>query len=1356
MAIDSERHPASDARLTLRTLGVARLVTLSDGPEPVELLGTGKPLALIAYLASAPGREASRARLLDLLWADLDPDAARHALRQTLWYIRRRVDGGLLSASPDSIRLAKQLAFDRAALIDAAQEGDHHRVVTLYLGEFFPDFAAPGCAAFEQWADVERRRLVQTFAASADHLARQQLNQGRFREAQALARRLRDTHPDSEASWRLLLESLLASGDQLSARLEANALEDLASREEFELEGSTQALLRTVKAAERAPATATAAPGTERSVPAHLEAALVGRESEFKRILAAWEDARRGSPHRFHVVAKPGLGKSRLLRDVGTRIRAARGRVVTVRAALSLREIPYSRASELAAALAALPGARSISPRSASVLVGLNPTLSSYFSAPAVAVDGDDGFRLRALAVQELLLAVCEEHPLALFVDDLHWCDDPSRSLLSSLASESTSARLLMVVASRPDGRFATSTDQGRTTAIELPPLVESDVLQLVEGLASLPNEEWARAFPRQLSRSTEGSPLLVVETIQHLMDRALLHRADDTWRCHDPAALFDALRLGSPTSQRIRRLSRAQSWLLTLASAVSRGLTLRQFGEAAGRAEGEVREDLLELEQRGFLLRSEDAWLVAHDEIADAALDAAGADGRQAAHGAVGGVLARSWSGDERDARIAATLLSSAGAPDELAVLFRRYASDAFRRGDRRRIVTLARELLGSSAPDRQVRQLVRASPIRWRLGLVSGARTAAVGAILLATMGLGATAAAFRFAAASPGQPDAVLGAAVPTDSGGFTIRSVELRDQDWHDSVPVPIAGTIAPLLAAGLDLNSASGTASPSGHGAIVSLAVDDSGVIDLFQLEPDHAPRRITYARGDDIAPALSPDGREVVFSTARWNELMHYDLALMDLSTGAVRQLTSGDDGDLDSRWAPDGTRIAFGRRGWESRKNALCILSPEAERPICWASDLLRTVAGWLDASHVLIVKDSLGKSRAVSVNVETGEESAYDIPWHVRALSVSPDGRWVYCQCVVERTGEAQSLVFPADRPRRWRTLDKSVGTGVIPIWLGWARVALARAVRIDSGWSHLTVGVAHQMSAQVTDSLGRVLAVAPLMWSVTGSTAAIDSLHGNLLSTAEGLLTVRATSANGVGDSVQLNTGPRRVVEWMLEDWSDTSLSRWYRVGRPLPHVIAMPNGRHVFHNNGEGSFFSAVFSREAVETTTGVALDMTVSVPAALRQWQNMLIDLIGPKDPSRYASAAGHNTLPFREAASVVCSVGFPAERTDGGGQYRVLAYGSDNGLHERQIEESLVSGQWLRLRVQLFPDGRCGVAINGRPLGVASVPGPWFPRAHIMIGGNSYKTLVLVGRVRVRRGVPDDIDWSRLPESRIR
>ena len=75
------------------------------------------------------------------------------------------------------------------------------------------------------------------------------------------------------------------------------------------------------------------------------------------------------------------------------------------------------------------------------------------------------------------------------------------------------------------------------------------------------------------------------------------------------------------------------------------------------------------------------------------------------------------------------------------------------------------------------------------------------------------------------------------------------------------------------------------------------------------------PKQLTDAEQDHGAPVWSPDGSQLVFSTARgddWDTRLVSDLYVMPAEGGEPQLLTHGDGACGDPVWSPDGTRIAY------------------------------------------------------------------------------------------------------------------------------------------------------------------------------------------------------------------------------------------------------------------------------------------------------------------------------------------------------------------------------------------------------------------------------------------------------------
>ncbi|HEX6052998.1 MAG TPA: AAA family ATPase, partial [Gemmatimonadaceae bacterium] len=698
---------APDTPLTLVTLGTTALrVSASPderaafgaseaspagvAPDDSVIFDLGKPLALVTYLACAPDRSAPREHLIDLLWGGVEPDAGKHALRQTLWYIRKRLGDRQLIVGGDVLSIVGPLDSDRDALLAAAERGDSEAVVRTFAGDFFPGFAAPGGAEFERWADNERQRLRSHFWRATETIARRWMSGLKLRDAQMLARRARDLDPLREAGWRLLFETLVAAGDTVGSALEADAFDRLQAAEGISPEPATRAMLR---AARQAP------PGDEplrTDDRPSLTAELVGREQEFAQLLACWEAARTGRSAHVHVLAPAGLGKTRLLTDVDARLRATRARTLFVRASLGGRDIPFGLAGDLAEGLARLPGASGISTGSARALVALNPALSASYPAalPDAGGDQSDVLRRRTVAVRELIAAVAEEHPIAVFVDDMQWADTRSRQLIAGVVGALDRVRVLLVTASRPGVEAFPSADHSRT--IRLEPLTTADVGALVASVAALPSEPWSEHLAPELCDATGGSPLLVLETLQLLVEGNMLAHDGHAWSSRDPARLFAALGAGGAVRQRVERLDRVERWVLTLLAVAGVPLSRETLTAAAGRPADDMVTALGSLERRGFAARHGDAWVPSHDEIAAMALELATKDARRAASRATGRALLDHAGRDARALRHAGGLLVQADELERVSAAFTRFAHLARDAGDHRSNRVLAYDFLG------------------------------------------------------------------------------------------------------------------------------------------------------------------------------------------------------------------------------------------------------------------------------------------------------------------------------------------------------------------------------------------------------------------------------------------------------------------------------------------------------------------------------------------------------------------------------------------------------------------------------------------------------------------------------------
>ena len=689
----------------LRTLGRLELVEGTPDTPGARIMGPSKPVALLAYLALAPRRRATRDQLVALLWRDAEPERARSTLRQTIWALRQRLGDAALVTDGDDVVLASPLATDCERFERAVALGALNRAWAAYGGPFIPDFALLGGAGFEHWADLQRARLASTWRTVGETLARTAIDGARPREAIPVLRALVAAEPDAIEGWRLLLEARLADGDRTQAQVEAEQLVQRLAAAGRRPDAPLRALLERIR---RQVAPTLAPEGPRRPE-------LVGREAILATLLGGWRRASGGAGAALVMRAAAGLGKTRMLAELQQRLEDLGGTVVALRARSADREVPYALTAALAAALAECPGAAGVSSATAAALVELAPSLSNTFPRAAGApVPAVDALRVRTLALVELLQAVTEEAPVALLVDDLHWADEPSRQLLASLCEHSAGVPLLLVLAMRPLRGDWPIPDAA--TVLELLPLSPDQVELLLASLARA-DRVLLVELARVLHAVSGGIPLLVIAALDLALERGWLRLDGDRWHAESLDTVRQALSRGSVLDQLLRELPPEALAILTALALVRRPLpaaALRAVVGAAGDA-----AVLESLEQRGLVLAAGQGWEVAHDRLADAALAVMPAAGRRTIAIDLAHALLAEPSPAARTWQLAGRLLAPVD-PAEASRCFRAWMR--LSQGPRgwRDPLGSASAFLGEQARLPEVQQLAASLPrlLRWRMG--------------------------------------------------------------------------------------------------------------------------------------------------------------------------------------------------------------------------------------------------------------------------------------------------------------------------------------------------------------------------------------------------------------------------------------------------------------------------------------------------------------------------------------------------------------------------------------------------------------------------------------------------------------
>jgi DNA-binding NarL/FixJ family response regulator/tetratricopeptide (TPR) repeat protein len=225
---------------------------------------------------------------------------------------------------------------------------------------------------------------------------------------------------------------------------------------------------------------------------------IVGRTDELDALEQALDELDRGRSSAVELVGEPGIGKTRLLRELAARAEL-RGRLVLFGSASELEvDLPFSVFVD-----ALDEFVEGLDPKQLAVLgddvraelAQVLPALSELAGERQPALQHE---RYRShRAVRALLERLAEPDRLVLVLDDLHWADSASVELLGALLRRPPAAAVLIALAHRPSPlpeRLPAALERaqraGALTTIELGALTREEARELLgttTGLADAP-----------------------------------------------------------------------------------------------------------------------------------------------------------------------------------------------------------------------------------------------------------------------------------------------------------------------------------------------------------------------------------------------------------------------------------------------------------------------------------------------------------------------------------------------------------------------------------------------------------------------------------------------------------------------------------------------------------------------------------------------------------------------------------------------------------------------------------------------------------------------------------------------------
>ena len=397
---------------------------------------------------------------------------------------------------------------------------------------------------------------------------------------------------------------------------------------------------------------------------------LYGRALEIDALLAAFDRVVAGGrPELVLVSGYSGIGKSAVVSELHKALVPVRGLFASGKFDQYKRDIPYATLAEafrsLIRALLSKSEAELLTWREAltealgpngRLIVALVPELRLIIGEqPPVPTLSPQDAQARFHLVFRRFLGVFarQEHPLALFLDDLQWLDLATLDLLEELLRQPDLRHFMLIGAYRDNEvdathpltrRFDAIRQAGSTiNEITLAPLRPSDLAALIADALHDPTERVA-ALARLIHARTGGNPFFVIQFLSALVDEELLAfdhgNGEWSWDIGPIQAKGHTDNVIDLMVEKLNRLPTGTLQSLKELACLGNNAEIGMLSTVRAASEEDVQADLWEAVRLEFIVRSDRSYRFVHDRIQEAAYSLIPEHARAEAHLRIGRLL--------------------------------------------------------------------------------------------------------------------------------------------------------------------------------------------------------------------------------------------------------------------------------------------------------------------------------------------------------------------------------------------------------------------------------------------------------------------------------------------------------------------------------------------------------------------------------------------------------------------------------------------------------------------------------------------------------------------------------------------
>ena len=389
---------------------------------------------------------------------------------------------------------------------------------------------------------------------------------------------------------------------------------------------------------------------------------MVGRERELASLLSGLDDAASRRGCLFLISGEPGVGKSRLANEVAAAAEAERMRVLVGHCFEHDEAVAYLPFVEILESfvdsMPDLDRLRAALGDQGPELARLLPKLKHILPELPPPLDLQPAQARRHLfnCFFDFIARIASQQATLMILEDLHWADDSTLSLLDHL-TQRFSDLPLMVIGTYRDAEVNVTHELAKTLEDLLRRRLASDVR-----LKGLPREEVAAMLKSLSGKSppanavseiyaeTEGNPFFVEELFRHLEEENRLYDSSGQFRSELAIGELDAppsVRL--VVTRRLTRLTELTQKMLATAAVIGRFFSLEILQASSAADADSILECIEEVEKAGLVFSVAESprtrLAFSHEITRQAVLAGLSAARRQRLHLQVADTIERTYS---------------------------------------------------------------------------------------------------------------------------------------------------------------------------------------------------------------------------------------------------------------------------------------------------------------------------------------------------------------------------------------------------------------------------------------------------------------------------------------------------------------------------------------------------------------------------------------------------------------------------------------------------------------------------------------------------------------------------------------